>query len=268
VRARHRKEAIVPATALNHCRQDLARARTLVAHADSLPTGTPGERLLRADVLRSSWMFAVGALDAYFCDAYTDIVAATIISKSRHPPLTLPEFFHEIRFPVRAILEPYANNLNWRWRMAARKMMERETVLSLAAIQNLFNKFFRPGQRFFRDLLPDLIVHSEAERRVFGVSAATFNALAPNLRGQAVADAQVQFEHRFRSIFQRRHDCIHNCDRPRVRPQPLDLANVAVFVIEDVEFLVQRCDEHITREFRQFLLGTGCPATIIGQVGY
>ena len=25
---------------------------------------------------------------------------------------------HDIRFPVRAILEPYANNINWRWRMA------------------------------------------------------------------------------------------------------------------------------------------------------
>jgi hypothetical protein len=30
-------------------------------------------------------------------------------------------------------LEPYAINENWRWRMAARKMMEQENVLSLAA---------------------------------------------------------------------------------------------------------------------------------------
>jgi hypothetical protein len=36
-------------------------------------------------------MFAVGALDAYFCDGYTDIVAATIISKNRHPAMVLPE---------------------------------------------------------------------------------------------------------------------------------------------------------------------------------
>jgi hypothetical protein len=258
----------VPATALNHFRQDIARARAIVAHAGSLPAGTPAERLLHADLLRSGWMFAVGALDAYFCDAYTDIVAATIISKSRHPPLNLPDFFHEIKFPVRAILEPYTNNLNWRWRMAARKMMERETVLSLATIQTLFNKFFRPGQRFFRDLLPDLIVHPEAERRVFGITAARFNALAPNLQGQALAAAQTLFEQRFRKIFQRRHDCIHNCDRPRVKPQPLVRAPVAMIVIEDVEFLVHRCDEHITREFRQFLLGTGCPAAIVGQVGY
>ncbi len=53
----------------------------------------------------SAWMFAVGALDAYFCDAYTDVVAATIISKSRHSTMTLPPFFNRIEFPVRAILE-------------------------------------------------------------------------------------------------------------------------------------------------------------------
>ena len=81
-----------------------------------------------------------GALDAYFCDAYTDIVAAAIISKSRHQGLNLPDFFYDIKFPVRAIIEPYMNNVNWRWRMAARKMMERENVLSLDTIQKLFNK--------------------------------------------------------------------------------------------------------------------------------
>src|SRR5438876_5759642 len=140
--------------------------------------------MLRSDLLRSGWMFAVGALDAYFCDAYTDVVAATIIAKSRHPTLPLPEFFHDIRFPVRAILEPYANNVNWRWRMAARKMMERENVLSLSAIQTLFNKFFRTGQKLFRDVLPAWIVHPQSRRYLFGISAARFTTLSPPQRGQ------------------------------------------------------------------------------------
>jgi hypothetical protein len=258
----------VPATALSHFQQDIGRASALVAHANPLPQGTPAEKLLRSDLLRSGWMFAVSALDAYFCDAYTDIVAATIIAKSRHARLVLPEFFHEIRFPVRAILEPYANNINWRWRMAARKMMERENVLSLAAIQTLFNKFFRPGQRFFRDLLPDWIIHPLARRTLFGITASHFNALPVNLRGQGVGDAQTFMEERFREIFQRRHDCIHNCDRPRVKPQPLATTNIVRGVIENVVFLVSRCDEQINQEFRQFLLGTGCPAAIVGQVGY
>jgi hypothetical protein len=257
----------VPATALNHFQQDVRRAGALVAHATTLSTATPADRLLVDDLLRGSWMFAVGALDAYFCDAYTDIVAATITAKSRHPALILPEFFYEIRLPVRAILEPYASKVNWRWRMAARKLMERETVLSLAAIQSLFNKFCRPGQRFFRDLLPAWIVHASARRLVFGITGARFTSLPAPLRGQALAKAQARLEDRFRTIFQRRHDCIHNCDRPRVKPQPL-IAAVVEQVIADVEFLVHRCDEHINQEVREFLLSAGCPATIVGQVGY
>jgi len=258
----------VPATALNHFQQDLARARALVAHAGALSSGTPAELLLRGDLLRSGWMFAVGALDAYFCDAYTDVVAATIIAKSRHPALTLPDFFQDIRFPVRAILEPYTNNVNWRWRMTARKMMERENVLSLATVQTLFNKFFRPGQKFFRDLLPTRMVHPDARRHLFGILAGRFHTLRANRRNRAIADALSRLEERFREIFQRRHDCIHNCDRPRVRLQPLLLAELVQRVIVDVEFLVRRCDEHINQEIRLFLLGTGCPATIAGQVGY
>ncbi len=39
-------------------------------------------------------------------------------------------------------------------------------------------------------------------------------------------------------------------------------------VVADVAFLVRRCDEHINGEFRQFLLGTGCSAAIVRQVGY
>jgi hypothetical protein len=258
----------VPATALNHFRQDIARARALVAQADAMPTVAPPERLVRGDVLRSAWMFAVGALDAYFCDAYTDIVAAAIISKSRYPALRLPDFFYDIKFPVRAILEPYNNNVNWRWRMAARKMMERENVLSLDTIQRLFNKFFRTGRRFFRDLLPLWIVHADATRRVFDITSKRFHALPANLRGEAVANAQQSMEGRYAVIFQRRHDCIHNCDRPRVSPQPLGAAAIVGLVIEDVEFLVHRCDEHIQLEFHQFLLDAGCPAAVIAQASY
>jgi len=258
----------VPATAFSHFQQDIGRARAIDAHADPLPQGTAAEQLLRGDLLRSAWMFGVGALDAYFCDAYTDIVAATITAKSRHAALALPEFFHDIRFPVRAILEPYANNINWRWRMAARKMMERENVLTLATVQTLFNKFFRNGKKFFRDLLPAWIVHADSRRRVFGITAARFNALPENMRGYVVADAHGRLEERFREIIQRRHDCIHNCDRPRVKPQSLAAADVVLRVLEDIEFLVRRCDEHVNSEFRQFLLGSGSPAAIVGQVGY
>ena len=257
----------MPKTALNHFSQDISRSRAIVTHADRLPRNDLSEQLLRSDLLRSAWMFAVGAIDAYFCDAYTDIVAATIISKSRHHSVHLPEFFYDIKFPVRAIVESYAND-NWRWRMAARKMMERENALSLAAIQSLFNKFFRKGHKFFRDQMADWIIHPDSKKRLFGVTRAAFTSTPLPQRGLTIESAQEQMEDRYRHLFQRRHDCIHNCDRPRVSPQPLNLGGTVLKVIEDAEFLVFRCDEHIEAEFRQFLLMAGCPVAIVIQAGY
>ncbi len=59
-----------------------------------------------------------------------------------------------------------------------------------------------------------------------------------------------QFEARFKAIFQRRPDCIHNCDRPRMSPQALDKGGTVLKVIQDVVYLVHRCDEHIKRVLR------------------
>jgi hypothetical protein len=212
-------------------------------------------------------MFAVGALDAYYCDAYTDIVAATASSKSRQPGIALPEWVYDIKFPIRAVLEDY-DNTNWRWRMAARRMMERENVISLSAIQSLFNKFFRRGHRFFRDLLDNWISRPDAKNRLFGVSWVDYQAMTDQAKHTARENANDQFEDRFRAIFQRRHDCIHNCDRPRMSPQPLDKGGTVLKVIQDVEYLVHRSDEHINSEFREFLIGTGCSAVTITQAGY
>lgn len=238
-----------------------------MAHAGPLGRSTPAEKLLRSDLLRSAWMFAVGALDAYFSDAYTDIVAATASSKSRQPAIKLPEWVYEIKFPLRAILEEYDNE-NWRWRMAARKMMERENVVSLKAVQDLFNKFFRNGRKFFRDQLDAWMSRPDAKIRLFGITQADYLAKNSQDKHAAREAAIRQFEDRFRTIFQRRHDCIHNCDRPRISPQPLESGGKVLKVIQDVEFLVDRCDAHINSEFKEFLVGVGCSAATIAQAGY
>lgn len=257
----------MPATALQHFQDDIARAKAIVVHADPLPRTTDAEKLLRSDLLRSAWMFAVGALDAYFCDAYTDIIAATASSKSRQSNITLPEWVYDIKFPLRAVIENYDNS-NWRWRMAARKMMERENVISLATIQTLFNKFFRRGYKFFRDLLDTWMSLPEAKIRLFGVTRVDYVSMSDPDKRTARETAIDQFEERFRTIFQRRHDCIHNCDRPRVSPQPLDKTGTVLKVIQDIEFLVNRCNDHINGEFRLFLAGIGCSVATISQAGY
>lgn len=95
-----------------------------------------------------------------------------------------------------------------------------------------------------------------------------YNALPPHERGSALDGAWDRMQDRFETIIQRRHDCIHNCDRPRVSPQPLRTPDIVLNVIEDVEFLVLRSDEHINSEFRQFLLDRGCPPATVAQAGY
>ena len=189
----------MPVTALQHFEDDIARAKAMVAHADPLARTNTAAQLLRSDFLRSAWMFAVGALDAYFCDAYTDLVAVTAGSKSRQPTITLPEWVYDIKLPLRAVLEEY-DNTNWRWRMAARKMMERENVTSLSAVQTLFNKFFRKGHRFFRDLLDAWISRPDSKIRLFGVSQADYAAMSDAEKHGAREIAIDQFEDRFRTV--------------------------------------------------------------------
>lgn len=263
----------MPQTALRHFQEDIARARALAKHAATLPTATDLERLLRDDVQRSAWMFAVGAFDAYFCDAYTDLLATAINAQQRqnNPPVVLPDFFLNIRVPVRTVLQHYSANTNWRWRMAARKLMERENVLSLKTIQDYFNKFLPNGKRFFRDLLADWIQDPAAKKRLFGITTRQFLALpttSAQPRETAIKNAWQVLERRFHKIFQRRHDCIHCCDRPRTSPQPIGSHGSLIKVIDDVEFVVSKCDAHLTTEFRQFLQQIGCTSTTITLAGY
>lgn len=51
-------------------------------------------------------------------------------------------------------------------------------------------------------------------------------------------------------------------------PQPLGKGGTVLKVIQDVEFLVSRCDEHINIEFREFLVGVGCSVATITPAGY
>ena len=74
---------------------------------------------------------------------------------------------------------------------------------------------------------------------------------------------------RFRTIIQRRHDCIHNCDRPKVAPQALDRAGTVRNVIRDVRFLVTRCDAHVEQEFGEWMrIDCGFSNATVASVGY
>lgn len=174
------------ATAERHFQEDLARARQLVNHADGLGAG-----IIKDDILRSSWMTCVGASDAYFCDAYADLIARTLRAKDLEPAVSLPERLGNLQVPVTAVLREAGG---WRWRMAARELIERENVLSVEQIKSLFNHFFRRSTKIMNpSTIEPWILHVHSKQRLWGISKSDYRALPD---AAAKANARVACPHR------------------------------------------------------------------------
>jgi hypothetical protein len=258
----------MPGTPRTHFNQDIERAAALVAHAAAMHPANPAEVLLRDDLLRSGWMFAVGAMDAYFCDAYVSLLVKSLRAKSLQSNVALPSFVTKIKVPIGSIMAAYANRPNWRWRMAARQMMEKDNVLALDTVRDLFNPFFPPAHKFFSELIDDWITRPHATAHIFGIARAAYLATRNKAREDARKSASRHFFARFKAIIQRRHDCIHNCDRPRNVPQPIGNPGSVRNVIRDVQFLVENSDTHIDHEFGEFLVRINCTAVTRNALGY
>lgn len=246
-------------TAKAHFNQDLVRARALCTHALGLPAG-----VLRDDVLRAAWMMGVGACDAYFSDAYADLISRALRAKDIQPAIAIPDRLNNLKVPVTAVLRQAHGG--WRWRMAARELIESENVLSLERIKTLFNHFFRREHKLLnQDTIENWILHGKAKSRMFGLTATEYRAKTDADKAKARSEALGKFGELFDSIFQRRHDCIHNCDRPKVALQPIE-ATAVEKRLYDIEFLVDRCNEAFLAEFPIYLQDLGFTASTRNQV--
>lgn len=249
-------------TALLHFEEDIGRAAALHAHAAAMPAG-----VLRDDVLRAAWMMAVGSCDAYFSDAYADLVSRTLQARALHPAMAIPDRMNNLRIPVVAVLRESKVYGGWRWRMAARELIEDENVLSLKKIKDLFNQFFPDGGKLMTTAtIEPWILHRDARVRHFGISRTAYRALAPGAKGSARAKALDKFQAHYTAIFQRRHDCIHNCDRPKVALQAVSATTVAKR-IEDIRFLVRRCHADLLAAFPLYLRRCAVPGAVRARVG-
>lgn len=247
------------ATAKTHFDGDIARARALCIHAAQQPAG-----VLRDDISRAAWMMSVGASDAFFCDAYADLIARTLQAKQLQPAIEISDRLSKLKVPVIAVIRQAQGG--WRWRMAARELIEDESVLSLAEIKGLFNHFFRKTHKLLNEAtLEPWILHSDSRMRRFGITPTQYRALPDANKGAARKSALTHFEDYYDELFQRRHDCIHNCDRPKNALQPITHTKVEK-VIEDIEFLVGRCHNAFLDEFPRYLTTIGCNAVTRNQV--
>ncbi|MCI0558475.1 MAG: hypothetical protein MN733_08270, partial [Nitrososphaera sp.] len=243
----------MPSTARKHFDEDLSRARAIHALDCRPPHRRADTALVRDDLLRSAWMFGVGALDAYFCDAYADLLARTLQAKNRQPTLKLTSAISSIDLPVGAIFSPTSVRVNWRWRLAARGLMEKDNVLSISKIQQLLNPFLSNGNKLFEAAVIDLLIRDyNAPQRLVGVRRDRYGALSGNDLSNARKLAREKIVDRINNVCQRRHDCIHNCDRPKMALQPI--TEVACRkALDDIELLVHFCDRHIELEYNKYL---------------
>jgi hypothetical protein len=119
------------------------------------------------------------------------------------------------------------------------------------------------GKKLFLEVLPAWISRPKASARLFGIAQAAYKALVPGIDvDNANKTAWATIRGRSAKIIQRRHDCIHNCDRPKSRPQRIHSTRTVDAVIEDIVFLVNNFDQHLDAEFGIFLDRIKCtPAT-------
>jgi hypothetical protein len=247
-------------TAYRHFGEDLTRARNLKAHADI--QAEP----LKSDLYRSAWMLTVGALDAYFCDAFADILAKILLAKSYQSNIRLNDKINSISLPISTLLSTQNQRSNWKWRVAARGLVEKDNVLSIRKIKDLFNHIMDDSNKILsQDMAEDWLLNKGAKQRLSGITAANYrrlNQTDKNKRKKAMVE---KISKRFSRIIQRRHDCIHTCDRPKHSLQPITAIDVEK-TIEDINFLVSNLDPHINKNLRRHLLGIGCSRTTVRRV--
>jgi hypothetical protein len=251
-------------TPMRHFQEDIERARQLVAHADPMAAS-----VVREDIMRAAWMTGVGAADAFFCDAYADLIARTLRAKQAEPNIEIPDRLLNLKVPVVTVIRD-APNENWRWRMVARGLIEDETVLSIGKIKKLFNHFFRSTHKLFSSPEFDRwVLHADWQQRLFGINKTDYRRLAANDLTTGRTNASNHFGKRYEYIFQRRHDCIHNCDRPKsaIDTTHIRSADYVGRVLFDITFLATRCHEEFLSEFPTYLTDLGFNAVTRNRVG-
>lgn len=262
-----RNSFTMPRTAFKYFNEDIGRAKNLLDLSKNVAEElyyTEGEL---QDIRRSALMFAVGSADSYFCEAYGDLVARTLRANQNESTVDLPKFFKNLSAPVLVLVRQNPAD-NWRWRMLARRVIERDSVLSLGKVASLFNPYLPEGMKLYsNDLIETWINDPYSAQRLFGTTGRHFTTLSGKAKQTALSTARDKLEVRFERIFQKRNDCIHNCDRPRfaIRKELVDSFIATYKVIYDIEFLVKRVNDSIDGYFGDRLRHWGFNAVTVNR---
>jgi hypothetical protein len=135
--------------ARTHFDEDILRAGAVLATAELNGLSES----VRSDLRRNAVAAAVGALDAYLCDAYVDLLAGALV-RARTNASSLPSAYRKELLPAGPLLAAYNQRPNWGLRMAARLRMEKDNMLQIGRVPDMFNPALPNGQKLWNDLMP------------------------------------------------------------------------------------------------------------------
>jgi len=229
----------MPTTAKAHFDQDMTRAEGLLQRAEAIRIAEPDAA---ADLARSATVFAVGALDAYLCDAYVDTFTRTLQS-CRVQRVALPAKYGKTLLPAGPLFAAhYTARHNWALRMAARKLMEKDNLLQISRVKDLLNPALPAGQKLWSDIIQTYVALDR--RRLTKHVTADLAALAGRALSDAKEEAVGALLARIGRIVQRRHDIAHNCDRPRYAYTAMTPPQASK-MLRDVKSFAEILDAHL-----------------------
>lgn len=233
----------MPNTAREHFDKDIERAEALYAQGVTVEATKPD---LAADLFRSAVAFGVGALDAYLCDAYVDCLTRALRACRSDKTKKLPAEYRKELLPVGPLVSnKYTKRMNWALRMAARIRMEKDNLLKLGRVKDMLNPVLPVGQKLWVDLAETFV---DLNRRgLTGTIQAEFKADRDKQKArERVAGAVLR---RIGAIVERRHNVVHNCDRPRTAIQGMP-RSLAKGMIADIKSFVTILDDHLEKHRR------------------
>jgi hypothetical protein len=226
----------VPYTARKHFDEDIAAAWALHGQATSVE-----DVEVATEIARASIVFGVGALDAYLCDAFVDLLARTL-KHCRNTKTAAPAGYAKLAMPVGPLIGTYESRENWGLRMSARAFMAKDNMLQLGRVKDLLNPGLGAGRKLWDDLIEDYIALNR--KRLTGIRSWEYGALAGKPKQDARKNAAKCLLRHMGEIVQRRHDIVHNCDRPKSAKQKLTLP-AADKILTDIQSFVSLLDSHI-----------------------
>jgi len=232
----------MPQTAKSHFNDDIKRAFEIFENGRRALA--QGQSILGGDLMLSAVAMSVGAMDAYLCDAYVDCISVALRSYYLQSwPGSFPARYKKQMLPAGEVLNSTrANRPLWSIRMAARKIMERENMLSISKFDELFNPILPNGKKLWNELMPSLMKHNR--KRFTRHTAKSWPNVPPAQKEKQLDKSINTFKTRIGSIVQIRHDWIHNCGRPKSAIKHLTRLQ-AFSAIRDIKIFIDELDAHI-----------------------